>query len=256
MPIGMTLVLLAAPLLVPLGWRGFWLLNAGVLVGYAALLGLGLRPIPVTAAAARNLTEDVRDILASRAPWILAGLFTAFSAAFFAVFGFLPQLLADRLAAVGPETGNLLTGVAVAMSAVGNLLGGLLLTRGVRRPFILIGGFAAMALCTFGILGEGIPGGTTYALCLLFSAISGLIPVTLLDAAGRYAPRPDLVGATIGFMMQGNSAGLVLAPAAAGAIAAAAGWPAVALLVATIAAIAALLVAVLRAMPAGATGRT
>jgi MFS transporter, DHA1 family, inner membrane transport protein len=82
------------------------------------------------------------------------------------------------------------------------------------------------------------------------SAIGGLIPVALLDAAGRYAPRPDLVGATIGFVMQGNSAGLALGPAAAGAIAAAAGWPALAALVVAMAAVAALLAAVLRATSA------
>jgi MFS transporter, DHA1 family, inner membrane transport protein len=63
MPAGMTLVLLAAPLLAALGWRGFWLLNAGVLVGYAALLGLGLHSAAADDGSRRNLAEDARVTL-------------------------------------------------------------------------------------------------------------------------------------------------------------------------------------------------
>jgi predicted MFS family arabinose efflux permease len=186
----------------------------------------------------------MRDTLASPGPWLLAALFTAFTAAYFAVFGFLPQLLQEQLG-MDPKTASLLAGIAVAASALGNLLCGPLLTRGVPRPVILTSSFAVMALAGFGILG-GQALATSYAACLLFAVVSGLIPVALLDAAGRYAPRPELVGATIGFMMQGNSAGLVLGPAAAGAIATGLGWPAVAVQVAVMAGIGAGLVAALR----------
>jgi DHA1 family inner membrane transport protein len=143
-----------------------------------------------------------------------------------------------------------LTAAAVAVNALGNLACGWLLARGVRRWRILLIGFAAMALCGFGILGEGVPGAAAYALCIVFSAVSGLIPVALIDGAPRHAPRPELVGATVGFVMQGNNVGLVLGPAAAGALAAVHGWPAVSLLVAGLAVIAGVLAAALRARQA------
>lgn len=244
MPVGLTLALLGAPALAALGWRGFWLLNGAVLVAYAALLACNLRSAPAVAAPSADLAGDLRETVLARGPWLLAGLFVAFSTAFFAVFGFLPSILALRLA-VDVGTASLLAALAGAVNALGNLLGGLLLTRRSRRPYILVGSFAVMTLCSIFILGQGLPGLAVYALCLLFSIVGGFIPVALLDAAADQAPRPELVGATIGLMMQGSSAGLVLGPAAAGAIAQAAGWPPVTWLVAAAAVAAAALVAAL-----------
>jgi MFS family permease len=191
----------------------------------------------------------VRRTLGAGGPWLLAGLFAALSAAFFAVFGFLPSLLLDRLA-VGPAAGSALTAVAVAASAAGCLLCGRLLARGVRPSRILLTGFGAMALCGFGIFGGGVAGGIASALCVDFSFIGGLIPVVLIDGAPRHAPRPELVGATVGFLLQGNNAGLVLGPAAAATTAAAAGWPAVSLPVVAIAVAAGLRVLALRTQAA------
>lgn len=255
MPVGMTVVMLGAPLLTAMGWRGFWLVNAAALIGYAALFALGTRSTSIRATTSRtpsrSIADDVRETLGAGGPWLLASLMAAFAAGYFAIFGFLPSILSNRLA-VGPETGSLLTAVAVAVNALGNLGCGQLLARGVRRWHILLTGFGAMALCGFGILGEGVPGAVAYALCVVFSAISGLIPVALIDAAPRHAPRPELVGATVGFLMQGNNLGLVLGPAGAGALAAALGWPAVSVFVAAVALAAGLLALALRARPAEA----
>jgi MFS transporter, DHA1 family, inner membrane transport protein len=248
MPVGIAVVMLGAPLLTVAGWRGYWLVNAAALIGYAALLGYGTRSIPTAAVQHRGIAGDVRQTLAAGGPWLLAGLMAAFSAAYFAVFGFLPSILSDRLA-VGPETGSLLTAVAVAVNVLGNLGCGQLLAHGVRRSHILLTGFVTMALCGFGIFGEGVSGAVAYALCIVFSAVGGLIPVALIDGAPRHAPRPELVGATVGFLMQGNNVGLVVGPAAAGALAAALGWPAVSLFVAAVALAAGLLAFALQARP-------
>lgn len=114
------------------------------------------------------------------------------------------------------------------------------------RTHLLLIGFATMALCGFGILGDGLDGRIAYALCLAFSAVGGLVPVAILEGAARHAPRPELVGATVGSIMQGNNVGLVLGPALAGALVAAFGWASVSLLVAALAVAAGLLVSRLR----------
>lgn len=49
MPVGLTVIMLAAPLLSIVTWRGFWFLNASILVSYAMLLRWGLHPHPTTA---------------------------------------------------------------------------------------------------------------------------------------------------------------------------------------------------------------
>lgn len=251
MPVGMTLILLASPLLTALAWRGFWLLNAAVLIGYAGLLAWRVRPDSRSATAQRHIVDDMRQTLAARGPWLLAGLFAAFSSAFFAVFGFLPSFLTERLA-ITAETASTLTAVAVAASGIGNLACGLLLARGLRPTHLLSVSFAVMALCGVAIFADGVADGIAYALCILFSFISGLIPVVLIQGASRHAPRPDLVGATIGFAMQGNNIGLVVGPAVAGAVAARAGWPIVALFITVIATVAGLLILALSALPGGA----
>jgi MFS transporter, DHA1 family, inner membrane transport protein len=252
MPVGITLVMLGAPLLAATGWRGFWLVNAAILIGYAALLALGTRFVPPGGAPRRSIAADLRQTLAAGGPWLLAGLMAAFAAVFFAVFGFLPLLLSDRLA-VGPETGSLLTALAMAANVLGNLGCGLLLARGVRRSHILLVGLVTMALCSLGILGEAVPGALAYALCIVFSAVGGLVPVALIDGAPRHAPRPELVGATMGFLMQGNNAGIVVGPAAAGALASGFGWPGVSLVVAGAGLAAGLVALALREPPAEAS---
>ncbi|WP_134862528.1 MFS transporter, partial [Bordetella pertussis] len=42
--------------------------------------------------------------------------------------------------------------------------------------------------------------------------------------APQHAPQPELAGATMGIIMQGNNTGLLVGPAVAGAIAGAWGW--------------------------------
>jgi MFS transporter, DHA1 family, inner membrane transport protein len=254
MPVGIAIVMLGAPLLAAIGWRGFWLANAVALTGYAVMLALGTRSVARGPVSHRAIAADVGQTLAAGGPWLLAGLMAAFAAAFFAVFGFLPSILSDRLA-VDAETGSLLTAAAVAVNAIGNLVCGPLLARGIPRTRILLVGFVAMALCGFGILSDGVSGPLSYALCIVFSVVAGLLPVALIDGAPRHAPRPELVGAAVGFVMQGNNVGLVVGPATAGALAAAQGWPAVSLLIAALAVAAGLLAVLLRARPAELTRR-
>lgn len=247
MPVGMTVIMLAAPLMTLLSWRGFWLLNAAILIGYAALLGWGAHAPARRPMQHRPILQDVSEALAAPGPWILGGLFAAFSAAFFALFGFLPSLLTERLG-IGDATASMLSAVAIAASGVGNIACGQLLARGFRPTRLLFASFATMTLCGVGVFSWLVPGMAAYGLCIVFSFAGGFIPVVIFDSAPRYAPHPALVGVTLGFAMQGNNIGLLVGPAAAGGIAAAFGWPAVSLLIAAIALAAALLIAAFRAL--------
>jgi MFS family permease len=257
MPMGMTLIFLAAPSLDMLGWRGFWHMNAAIPLTYAALLLWGLRlPPQAHVTERRPIGRDAREAFVARDPWILGGLFMLFSAAYFALFGFLPTLVAGWFA-IGHQAASMLSAIAVAASAGGNVLGGQLLVRGVPGHRLLRGAFAGMALCglaIFDIFGGVTPPLIAYLLCIVYSLLGGLIPTVIFDYAPRYAPRPHLVGATVGFAMQGNNVGLIVGPASAGAIAATIGWPAVALLVLALAAGALVLVSALKPPSSPARG--
>ncbi len=241
MPVGMTVIMLASPLLNVLSWRGFWLLNAAVLAGYAALLAWLVTEPARRAARTASIFRDIGEAIAAPGPWVLGGLFAAFSGAFFALFGFLPSLLAERFG-IGIAAASMLSAVAIAISGVGNIVCGRLLAQGFEPARLLFASFGAMALCGLIALGAGIPATIAYAACIVFAFFSGLAPVVILDSATRHAPRPELVGVTIGFAMQGNNLGLLSGPVAASGVAAEYGWPTVSLLIAAICLVAALLV--------------
>jgi DHA1 family inner membrane transport protein len=233
MPVGITLSLLAAPVLSAAGWRGFWIGNAILLFGYACVAAI---TVPSTRANAptRAIALDIRDALAASGPWLLAALFAAFAAAYFAVFGFLPVILTERLA-VSPETASALTALAVLASAAGNLAGGAVLGKGLQPWRLLITCFALMGITATGIFLNALPALASYGLSVAFAFVSGFIPVAIMDAVPRHAPRAELVGATMGFVMQGNNLGLAVGPAATGLVAGTFGWSAVSVLVAALA---------------------
>lgn len=234
MPAGMMLVMLGAPLLSATGWRGYWLINAALLAGYVPLLAAGLRGPSPAGPATRSVPADIRQTLAAKGPWVLAALFSLFSAGYFALFGFLPTILADRFN-FGEETANTLTAIAVVASAFGNLACGPLLAHGMDARRILFVTFCTMALCSFGALNDGLSWAAAYACCTIFSAASGFIPVVLFQLAPGAAPRPALVATTMGFLMQGNNVGLVLGPVAAASLVTMFGWFSVSGLIAAIA---------------------
>jgi MFS family permease len=113
----------------------------------------------------------------------------------------------------------------------------------------MIAGFLIMGASTPGVVIAAAGGAVSYALSLAVSLASGLVPVVLFAAAARHAPSPAHVGATMGMAMQGNNLGLLIGPAAAGAIADAWGWLWVAVWVGLLACLALALIAVLRRMP-------
>lgn len=233
MPVGMTTVMLASPLLTLLEWRGFWLLNAAILFAYAVFFACA---IPVSRAAiadGRRIGTQLRLALATPGPWALATIFAAFSAAFFVVFGFLPTLLTERFG-LGRDLASMVAAIAIAASGVGNLVAGFLLASGRKPLHVLAAGFLVMALFGFGVLTGDMSWIVIAIFAVLFAFMAGLIPVVLMDSVPRFATRPELVGATMGLAMQGNNVGMLLGPAAGGALAASLGWPSVAIAMALV----------------------
>ena len=227
MPVGMTMVMLASPLLTLLEWRGFWLLNAAILLAYAMLFGFAISTPNAASSADHRIVSQLRQTLAAPGPRLLALLFAAFSAAFFVVFGFLPSLLTERFD-IDQNLANTVSAIAIAASGVGNLAAGFLLSSGHKPLHVLAAGFSFMALFGFGLLAADLSWIVTAMLAVLFAFMSGLIPVVIMDSVPRFAPRRELVGATMGLAMQGNNFGMLVGPAAGSALAASLGWTSVA----------------------------
>ncbi|TWS97068.1 MFS transporter [Reyranella sp. CPCC 100927] len=245
MPAGIALALLAGPLLG--GWHAIWWTSSAVTV--LVLLGV-LAVVPARAGRQpwswHRLAADTGTILRAGSPLLLAAAFGLYSLMFFALFSFLPVLLMTRMQ-VDHQTAGLLSALASAVNILGNLAAGMVLARGGSRVMLLSGANVVMGATGLVIFLALLPDTPTLLLCLVFSAVGGLIPATLLSSTPMAAPVARLTPVVFGLVMQGNNLGQVVGPVAVGSVIDAQGWGAAALIVAG--------AAVLAVVTAGALAR-
>lgn len=222
MPVGMALAMLAGPLFD--NWRIMWGASGALALAICLLV-----PLVVPASGERtrwswsNLQSDTAAVFSAGGAVGLAVTFALYSLMFFALFSFLPILLMDQMG-VSHQTAGLLSALASLANVLGNLAAGLLLSRGVDRSTILIGACVIMGLTSLGIFPPVLPHTATFLLCVLFSAVGGLIPATLLSTAPIVAPTASLVPVVIGLIVQGNNLGQLLGPTTVGSAIDKFGW--------------------------------
>ena len=221
-PAGVAAIMLLTPLLTTrFGWRGLWQANSLVLTVYAfcvakAKTGLTVRQVRKPLRW-KQLLLDILSTFSSRGPLILSAIFASYALQWLTVMGFLPTLLIEDHA-LSQARASVSTAAMVAINIPGNLMGGWLLHRGFRRWRLIAVGSLIMGLCSFAIYSPNLPFVTSYAACLLFSFIGGLVPASLLSGAPVHAPSPDLVASTNGLLIQGSQLGQVVGPPALGLI--------------------------------------
>ncbi len=218
MPLGQAVMVLLSPLvLVPLGWRGLWVINAVLAVVFAAIYFVGTRAVPDPAAGAANraniktLGRDLRAVVSARGPWLLALAFATYATQFLCVIAFLPTYLTEqRDLGAGAAAG--IVGVAIAANVPGNLVASWLLQRGATRRALL--GLAALtsALTSVLIFQPATPLPAIVVLAISFAGVGGLVPATIFSATPSYAPSPAQVGATNGLILQWVNMGQLAGP--------------------------------------------
>ncbi len=239
MPFGTALALAGGPLLIGwLGWRGWWLVLAGLTFLMAAWVNRDIAPDPVRAGGAASTSwlgpaawwRRIRVTLGARGPWLIAGCFALYSGQWLAVIGFLPSM-AGQAGAVGAAVAPLLAMVAL-VNVLGNIASGRLLQRGIPARTVLYAGFCAMAagaIMAFSDMGGGLQADNRLVLrylgVLLFSMVGGVIPGTLFSLAVLLAPDEGSVSTTVGWMQQWSAIGQFAGPPAVAWVAArVGGW--------------------------------
>jgi MFS family permease len=96
-----------------------------------------------------------------------------------------------------------------------------------------VGAALSMAFCAAGIFIDGVPDLLRLVLAGIYSAVIGVIPGALFTAIPVHSPRPELVGASTGLLMQGSNIGGLLGPPVTAALVVAGGWSAAAWLTST-----------------------
>ena len=209
LPTGMTIGMLSAPFVLPgFGWRGLWLLHAGVaaavlLIAVAATRGLSARPSATRGVGAGALRRP--------GPWLLAAAFACYTIQFFAVVTWLPTILVESHGSTWEEAAFAGT-LVVGANVLGCLAGAWLLHRGVARWKLLAAAYLVMAPCAAGVFSAFVPPGIKVASAMVFSAVGGLLPAAILGAASVHAPSRDHVATVNGFIVQGSHAGVVAGP--------------------------------------------
>ena len=83
---------------------------------------------------------------------------------------------------------------------------------------MIVGAAMSMAFCAAGIFVDGVPDLLRLVLAGVYSAVIGVVPGALFTAIPVHSPRPELVGASTGLLMQGSNIGGLLGPPITGAL--------------------------------------
>ncbi len=209
MPAGAGLAMALSPLLLPtLGWRGLWGVTAAVLLLAAALAATQRRwyapaGASIHSAGAVDTTGTSLAILRQPLPWLLALAFGVWAIQHFALIVWLPTFLKEQR---GLSAGwvAVLTGVMLLACVPGNLLGGLLLQRGVARGPLVAVAHTLTGLCGLGFFFDGFGDGLRYGLCVALSFIGGVIPAAVMSSSTVLARNPRQINAMQGLCRARN----------------------------------------------------
>lgn len=229
MPTGAGVMMLAAALILRgTSWCWVWWLAAAA--SAAMLLALLLRALPrreldPVPALRRPVLAEMAEVATSGGPLAIAICFGAYSCCWFTVVGFLPTLQVERLG-FSAETAAIVTALVTFVNVAGNITAGWLLQRRVKRVTIILGATLSMAVCASAIFMNGVPDIARLVLAGVYSATIGLVPGCLFTALPVHAPRPQLVGAATGLLMQISNFGALIGPPITAALVSRGGWPA------------------------------
>jgi MFS family permease len=225
MPAGMAISLFFGPHFA--GWQQSWIAG-GILTLLAALLLPFTTPrgvLTTATATTLRLRQALLSIIRARQPLLLALIFTTYNLQFFAVMAFLPIFLMQRIGLTLVAASGVSAAV-IAVNILGNLFAGVLLSRGVKARNLLTIASLLMGLAGASVFLSVTPNAMLIPLCLLFSAIGGMLPATILAATPAAAPEPTLIPLSLGLVMQGIYLGQVIGPIVLSTLVVYAGWSA------------------------------
>ena len=208
MPLGAGLATLLVPTAITLlGWRGAWLVDAGVTA--CALLAV-TRWVPRTPARRPRGLGDLVQAVRSPGVMCLAIGFGFYAGQYLAVVGLLPTMLVDgglSLAAAG-----VVTGFVFLANVPANLLGAFLLHRGVRPWVLIVAGSLWIALTVWAVHDPGLPLPVRVGSVVAFSLVCGIVPAAAFSGVTGMSAGTASAGAAVGLLIQGSSIGQLLGP--------------------------------------------
>ena len=218
MPLGVSLMMVAAPLVLNMGgWRLLWIVVAALaMVGAVVMWAFG----PGTAAEpTRTQLKPWQNICiaASRVgPWLIGVCFVLFGIQLYAVITWMPTFMIDERGISATVAAVLTAGVVVG-NGLANLLGGWLLHRGAEPWRMMLFAAAVMAALAVGMFATWLPDVVRYICSIFLSGAGGVAASAAFAAAPTIAPSPSQLGIVNGFLVQASNIAQFIGPVAAAA---------------------------------------
>lgn len=211
MPAGMAAAMAGAPLLLDtIGWRALWLTLGIGTIAMAAATALIVRRLPRQAAVGGVLAA-LRAVGQRPGPWLLALAFGTYALQWAGLVTWLPTFMIEQLA-LAPATAGLLTALVVFANVPGNVMGGVLVNRGVPRWALVALAQVTMGASMLAMQLAPISDLARYAAAITVSLVGGLLPASVLAGAPRHAGDPSRISLVNGMIVQGANFGTVSGP--------------------------------------------
>ena len=209
-PTGFAIGMVLGSFLVPwTGWRGLWLFNAIILLAYLLVFTLTTKPAGPTrqSTSASPWLGNIRAVTHTSGLWLLAGIFACYTVQWFAVTTWMPTFISENMHYSTPSAA-LLGALIVFVNVTGNLSGAWFLHHGIGRWWLIAVSLVVMTLCGYVIVASNALPLWKIVRAMVFSAVGGLLPASLLSAVAVHAPSPA-VGTANGFIVQGSHIGIL-----------------------------------------------
>ena len=211
-PVGAAFMMLAGPFIMQGDWRTLWLFN-GALAAAHALLTMAVRPAGLQGSfkTTRPHQGEIVHVLRSRHLQLLAGGFFLYAVQYYALATFLPVFLVGRLGFSLAQAGTI-TAVALLANALGNIVAGLCLKRGVSLFALMTAAFLTIGIMGFGIFSDASPAllvAISAGLCL---GVAALLPATVIATISRDASSSSTLALSMGFIQQSSTLGQLIGP--------------------------------------------
>lgn len=209
-------------------WRmWYWMMAVITAVGIPLLVRY-TAPDPPREGGVGAAFHRVWITMRSWKPWVAGAVFSCYTIQWTAVIGFLPTVYQEY--GVGAVLGGALSAVAGGINAVGAVLAGFLLQRGLSIRSLVVTAFMVMGITAIGVYAvdwSTLPGTfiTQFILVCIFSMVGALIPTSMFRIAVDLAPPGGSPPAVVGLMNQLQNTGNFLGPVVLAWLAAqAGGW--------------------------------
>lgn len=196
-------------------WRmWYWLMAVVTAVGIPLLLKY-TAPDPEREGGVGAAFGRVWATVRSWKPWVAGAVFACYTVQWTAVVGFLPTVYEEY--GVSTMVGGALSAVAGGVNAVGAVLAGLLLRRGLPVRPMVITAFVVMGVASVGVYAVNwseLPGTfiPQFVLVCIFSMVGALIPTSMYRIAVDLAPPGGSAPGVVGLMQQLQNSGNFFGP--------------------------------------------